>query len=40
VGGIFRMDNVDDFTRLLRVGFGVTASPRGGEIVLLKTRAP
>ena len=40
VGGIFRMDNVEDFTRLLRVGFGVTASPRGGEIVLRKPRAP
>ena len=39
VGGIFRMDNVEDFARLLRVGFGVNAYPRGGEIVLFKPHA-
>jgi len=34
VGGNFRADNVDGFVRLLKVGFGVYAFPRGGDIVL------
>lgn len=34
VGGNFRADNVDSFVRLLDLGFGVTAQPRGNEIVL------
>jgi transmembrane sensor len=34
VGGNFRADNLDSFVRLLDLGFGVTASPRGQEIVL------
>ncbi len=37
VGGNFRADNVDAFIRLLDVGFGVSAFPAGGEIVLRKT---
>jgi transmembrane sensor len=34
VGGNFRADNLDSFVRLLDLGFGVTASPHGQEIVL------
>ena len=34
VGGSFRLDNVDTFVRLLELSFGVTAAPRGDEIVL------
>lgn len=34
VGGNFRADNVDSFVRLLDLGFGVSAHPRGNEIVL------
>ena len=37
VGGNFRADNVDAFVRLLDAGFGVSAFPIGGEIVLRKT---
>ena len=39
VGGNFRADNVDAFVRLLDSGFGVSAFPHSGEIVLRKTRA-
>lgn len=38
VGGNFRADNLDSFVRLLDLGFGVTASPRGQEIVLWRRR--
>ena len=38
VGGNFRADNVDSFVRLLDVGFGVAAVPRGDEIVLRRRR--
>ena len=38
VGGNFRADNVDAFVRLLDSSFGVTAFPRGSEIVLRRTR--
>ncbi len=38
VGGNFRADNVDSFVRLLDLGFGVTASPHGQEIVLWRRR--
>lgn len=34
VQGNFRADNVDAFVRLLDLGFGVTAIPRGNELVL------
>jgi transmembrane sensor len=34
VGGTFRADNVEAFVRLLDVGFGVSATARGDEIVL------
>jgi transmembrane sensor len=37
VGGNFRADNVDAFVRLLDSSFGVTAFPRGSEIVLRRT---
>ncbi len=37
VGGNFRADNVDAFIRLLDVGFGVSAFPASGEIILRKT---
>ena len=37
VGGNFRADNVDAFIRLLHAGFGVSAFPVGGEIILRKT---
>jgi transmembrane sensor len=37
VGGNFRADNMEAFIRLLDVGFGVSAFPAGGEIVLRKT---
>jgi transmembrane sensor len=40
VGGNFRADNVDAFIRLLDVGFGVSAFPVGGQIVLRKTHGP
>jgi transmembrane sensor len=40
VGGNFRADNVDAFIRLLDVGFGVSAFPAGGEIILRKTHGP
>lgn len=38
VGGNFRADNVDTFVRLLDVGFGITATPRGNDIVLSRRR--
>lgn len=38
VGGNFRADNLDSFVRLLDLGFGVTSSPRGQEIVLWRRR--
>ena len=37
VGGNFRADNVEAFIRLLDVGFGVSAFPIDGQIVLRKT---
>ena len=37
VGGNFRADNVDAFVRLLDAGFGVSAFPIDGKIVLRKT---
>lgn len=40
VGGTFRADNVDAFIRLLDAGFGVSAFPMRGEIVLRKTHEP
>jgi transmembrane sensor len=39
VGGTCRADNIDDFVRLLGVGFGVAAFPHGEEIILRKTTA-
>ncbi len=36
--GNFRADNVDAFVRLLDLSFGVTALPRGNEIVLRRAR--
>lgn len=38
IGGSFRADNVEPFVRLLDLGFGVDASPRGNEIVLRRRR--
>lgn len=38
VQGKFRADNVDAFVRLLDLGFGVTSTPRGNEIVLRRVR--
>ncbi|HVU25159.1 MAG TPA: FecR domain-containing protein [Opitutus sp.] len=35
VGGTFRADNVEAFVRLLDVGFGVRAMPRGEDLVLV-----
>ena len=35
--GNFRADNIDAFVRLLDLSFGVTAQPRGSEIVLRRT---
>ena len=41
VGGTnFRADNVDGFLRLLDTVFGVSAFPRGEEIILRQTRRP
>lgn len=38
VGGSFRADNVEPFVRLLDLGFGVSAYPRGHDIVLRRRR--
>lgn len=38
VGGNFRADNVDTFVRLLDLSFGVTATPRNGDLVLSRRR--
>lgn len=38
VGGSFRPDNVDGFVRLLDRGFGVSATRRGDEIVMVSRR--
>lgn len=40
VGGKFRADNVEAFIRLLKVGFGVSAFPQGGKIILRQTHVP
>ena len=40
VGGNFRADNLDAFLRLLKAGFGVSAFPQGGEIILRRTHVP
>ena len=40
VGGNFRADNLDDFVRLLGVGFGVSAYSHGEEILLQKASKP
>jgi transmembrane sensor len=34
VGGSFRADNVDPFVRLMELGFGVTSTSRGRDVVL------
>jgi transmembrane sensor len=38
VGGSFRADNIEPFVRLLDLGFGVSAYPRGDDIVLRRRR--
>jgi len=40
IGGNFRADNVEDFVRFLGVGFGVSASSHGEEIILQRTAQP
>ena len=34
VGGSFRADNVEPFVRLMDLGFGVTSTARGRDVVL------
>lgn len=34
VGGSFRADNVEPFVRLMELGFGVSSTPRGRDVVL------
>lgn len=40
IGGNFRADNVDDFVRLLEIGFDISATAHGEEIILQRVAKP